>query len=329
MSEPERRCLVQNFRDRTWPFGSTSGPAKERLGVLRRVTMKTFRSSPIRPGAILALTLALYPAGALAAPPSARVTHVVREVNLLPRDAQVRPAKLNDLVQEGIAVRTGSRSRSELTFPDITITRLGANTVFTFDRGGRGVDLSGGSVLLRVPKGSGAANVRTSAVSVAVTGTTLILESGRGGQAKLIVLEGSTRLSLVRYPNQSRVVLGGQMLEVPAGAQTLPMPKNINLNQVMKTHPLITGFRPLPSRDLIAAAAQNPPRSAPDDEPIYQGQLVDEPPRQPRGPTISINPGIGIFTGSRPPRGGRRPGGQGPVSQPTPPPNPNQTPRIR
>ena len=39
------------------------------------------------------------------------------------------------------------------------------------------------------------------------------------------------------------------------------MPVDIDLNDVMKTHPLITDFPPLPSRDLIVAAAQqqNPP----------------------------------------------------------------------
>lgn len=295
--------------------------------------MKALPRFSIRLGALLPLAALFFPILEMAAD-SARVTQVVREVNLLPANAKARPAALNDQVQEGIAVRTGDRSRSELTFPDVTITRLGANTVFTFDRSGRGVDLSGGSVLLRVPKNSGGANVRTTTVSVAVTGTTLILESGGGGRARLIVLEGSTRLSLRRYRNQSRDVRGGQMLEVPAGARTLPMPKNIDLNQVMKTHPLITGFRPLPSRDLILTAAQNP--RGPGDEPIYQGQPVDEPPRR-GGPSISINPSIGIgiggFPGSRPRRPGRPGRGQGaqgqPVHRPTPPPNPNSTPRIR
>jgi hypothetical protein len=46
------------------------------------------------------------------------------------------------------------------------------------------------------------------------------------------------------------------MLDVPAGASTLPMPTDVDLNEVMRKHPLITDFPPLPSRDLILAVKQ-------------------------------------------------------------------------
>ena len=265
-----------------------------------------------------------------AAGKSARVTQVVREVKLLPSDAQARPAALNDQVREGIAVRTGDRSRSELTFPDVTITRLGSNTVFTFDRGGHGVDLDGGSVLLRIPKNSGGGNLRTSAVSVAITGTTLILEGSRGGRSKLMVLEGSARVSLRKYRAESRDVRAGQVLDVPAGARTLPMPQNMDLNQVMEDHPLVSEFPPLPSRDLILAEARKPRPPGPGDEPIYEGRPVDgEPPR--RGPIISVGGNVGLpglFPGKRPPRGrGKRSDDDGrrrpqrPTHRSTPSPN--------
>ena len=198
----------------------------------------------------------------------ARVTQIVRDVKLLPAQQEARPAVLNDQVREGIPVRTGDKSRSELTFTDLTISRLGANTIFSFDNAGRAVQLDGGSVLVRVPKNSGGGNVRTNAVSVAITGTTLILESARAGRNKLIVLEGTARLALVKYRGQTRDVRGGQMLDVPAGATTLPMPQNIDVNQVMKTHPLIVGFPPLPSRDLIAEVGRRPPGD-PGAAPVY------------------------------------------------------------
>ncbi len=252
------------------------------------------------------LAVSIFGGGAAASAQEARVTQVVRQVNLLPANAAARPASLNDKVDAGIAVRTGDRSRSELTFPDVTITRLGANSIFAFDNGGHRVNLQGGSVLLRVPKNSGGGNVRTTAITVAVTGTTLIVEGNRGGRSKLIVLEGSARLALVKYPSQARDVGAGQMLEVPAGARTLGAPQNIDLDDVMTSHPLITGFRPLPSRDLILAAARNPGRSGSQDEPIYQGQPVggNQPPA---GPAISIGlGGFGGFPGARNP--GRRPG---------------------
>ena len=47
----------------------------------------------------------------------AQVTQVVKDVKLLPTGAAARPATVNDEVRDGIAVRTGVDSRSELTPP--------------------------------------------------------------------------------------------------------------------------------------------------------------------------------------------------------------------
>src|SRR5205085_1714126 len=55
----------------------------------------------------------------------ARVTQVVNDVKLLPNLAAPRPATVNDEVMQDTAVRTGTDSRTELTFKDLTITRLG------------------------------------------------------------------------------------------------------------------------------------------------------------------------------------------------------------
>ena len=178
----------------------------------------------------------------------ARVTRIIQDVKLLPSKLAARPAAVNDKVREGTSVRTGEDSRSELTFVDLTITRLGANTVFSFNNAGRNVELGSGSILLRVPKHSGGARMRTDAVTVAITGTTVILEAARSGRNKLIVLEGGARLSLNRHPRESAYVRAGQMLDVPAGATKLPSPVDIDPDQIMKTSPLITDFPPLPSQ---------------------------------------------------------------------------------
>jgi hypothetical protein len=206
----------------------------------------------------LALAVVLRAPNAPAASDEARVTRIVRDVKLLPSEAKPKPAVLNDKVSDGTGVRTGDQSRSELTFLDLTIERLGANTVFSFNRGGRSVRLNNGSMLLRVPKDSGGADMTTTAVTVGITGTTVILET-RAGRNKLIVLEGGARVSLNQHKGESVYVRGGQMEDVPAGASKLPRPVNINLPDLMKKHPLITDFAALPSRDLIMATAENPP----------------------------------------------------------------------
>ena len=231
------------------------------------------------------LLIAGHVAGSNTPKKEARVTQIIRDVKLLPAESTARSAVVNDKVQEGTGVRTGDESRSELTFLDLTITRLGANTIFSFNKAGRSVELDSGSILLRVPKDSGGARMTASAVTVGITGTTVIFESTRSGRSKLTILEGGARLTLNKYPREAAYIHAGQMLDVKAGATKLPPPVDVDLNQIMKTSPLITDFPPLPSEDLIVAAArdQNPH--------VYQSQPVDNPPRV-SGP---------IFTPWRPP----------------------------
>lgn len=100
----------------------------------------------------------------------AQVTQIIQDVRLLPANASPRPAVMRDNVREGTAVRTGVQSRSELTFKDQTITRLGEKTIFSVGKGARTIDVGSGQFLLYVPKNSGAAKVKMGAVTAAITG---------------------------------------------------------------------------------------------------------------------------------------------------------------
>jgi hypothetical protein len=234
-------------------------------------------------------------------PDEARVTRIIHDVKVLPTDAKARPAELDQKVNAGTGVRTGDGSRSELTFVDLTIERLGANTLFSFDRAGRSVQLESGSMLLRVPKNSGGASMTTRAVTVGITGTTVILETTRSGGNKLTVLEGDARVGLRKNARESVHVQAGQMEDVPAGATKLPPPVNVDLNEIMKNDPLITDFGPLPSRDLIYAAMQNrpPQHDRPGVLPSILGNIL--------GGGVVVGPHSGGVhtTGGRQPVGGR------------------------
>jgi hypothetical protein len=213
-------------------------------------------ASRILAGSIASLVVLVSRATLTAASPEARVTQIIRDVKLLPSAADARPAVVDDTVTEDTALRTGEESRSELTFPDLTITRLGADTIFSFSKAGRTAKVESGSILLRVPKDSRGGAIKTNTVTVAITGTTVIFETDPEGNSKLITLEGGARLSFVNNPRRFRNVRAGQMLDVAAGATTLPNSEDIDLDELLKTHPLITDFGPLPSQDLIVAVAQ-------------------------------------------------------------------------
>src|SRR6059058_6170359 len=100
----------------------------------------------------------------------ARVTQVVQDVKLLPKEQAARPAVLNDEISQSTGIQTGANSRSELTFNDLTITRLGANTVFSFNRDTRELTLSSGAALIQIPPGAPEMRLRTAAVSASITG---------------------------------------------------------------------------------------------------------------------------------------------------------------
>src|SRR5438132_10027425 len=89
----------------------------------------------------LALASSL-PSGAVAAEfDEAQVTQVVQDVKVVPSNSTARPAAVNETVRQGTAVHTGTQSRSELTFKDKTITRLGEKTIFSVGEGARTIDL--------------------------------------------------------------------------------------------------------------------------------------------------------------------------------------------
>jgi mannose-6-phosphate isomerase-like protein (cupin superfamily) len=210
-----------------------------------------FNRSLARAGSVLLLGSATVLLLTAAQRKEARVSQVVRDVNLLAPHAAARPAHLNESVTEGSTVRTGVDSRAELTFADLTITRIGANSIFSFEENGRNVNVENGAILLRVPTDSGGARIRSSALTVGITGTTVMFEHHRRTYTKLIVLEGSSEAWLTKYPGKRVRVRGGQMLIVKAGATHLSEPVGIDLDRLLRTATLITAFPPLPSLDLI------------------------------------------------------------------------------
>jgi mannose-6-phosphate isomerase-like protein (cupin superfamily) len=187
----------------------------------------------------------------------ARLTQVVHDVRLLASNAPPRPGSVNDNVRQGTTVRTGSDSRAELTFTDRTLTRLGANTVFSFGEGARDFDLASGSILLYAPKSSGGARINTAVAIVAGTSFTGMAEYHPKSWLKFIVLQGHGSVSLKHHPGETRALHAGQVIMVRPGATKLPEPQDVDLSKVINTSLLITKFPPLPSLNVILLEAEN------------------------------------------------------------------------
>src|SRR5213596_2627080 len=171
----------------------------------------------------------------------AKVTQVIQDVKVLPSNAAPRPATVNDNVRQGTAVQTGVQSRSELTFKDQTITRLGEKTIFSVGEGARTIDLGSGQILLYVPKKSGGAKVKMGPVTAAITGTTVVGNVSQSGVVEFTVLEGTARVTLDRV-GQCMLVVAGQKVTYDPIAMRLEDPVEVDIQQQLQS-PLVTGFR--------------------------------------------------------------------------------------
>ena len=178
-----------------------------------------------------------------------RVTQVVQDVKVLPSGAAARPAAVNETVHQGSAVQTGTQSRSEVTFQDQTITRLGENTVFTVGQGARTVELGSGQFLLYVPKKAGGAKVKMGSVTAAITGTTVMGNVDPSGIVEFTVLEGSACMHLDKS-GQAIYVQAGQKVVYDPIARRFENPVDVDIQEQLSS-PLVKDFRRLPSAGLI------------------------------------------------------------------------------
>src|SRR5262249_18300940 len=155
-----------------------------------------------------------------------------------------RPVTVNETVHQGSAVQTGTQSRSELTFQDQTITRLGEKTIFTVG-GARSVELGSGQFLLYVPKKAGGAKVKMGSVTAAITGTTVLGNVFPNGIVEFTVLEGTANVRLDSVGQCLRIHAGQRVTFDPI-ANKLGDPVDVDIQQQL-TSPLVADFGRLPS----------------------------------------------------------------------------------
>src|SRR2546430_14447314 len=200
---------------------------------------------------------------------SAEVTKIINRVSVIEPAKGDRPTALRDVIKDDRGLQTGVRSLSELLFQDDTLTRLGAETFFSFKTGTRDLTLERGSMLLQVPKGLGGAKIHTAAVTAAITGTTIMMEYSPGQYLKVLVLEGSLRLSR-NGSGDSLVLPPGKMVIMRPDAKKIPDPIDVDLAQIVRTSILVNfpGSDILPSMPLIQAAINDQARE------LAKGTLV-------------------------------------------------------
>lgn len=196
------------------------------------------------------------------------------------------PAKVNEKIGENSKVTTAAASMAELTFADTSITRLGANSLFSFQSKERLIKLEKGSVLVNTPPGNGGATVDCGGVTGAVSGTTFMASRDAAGNVMFLMLEGSGTLKVTVptpgggfqqkeiRPGQAATVGSASISPEAGGAGSPPKPDaaaagdgagkkdsagspaiqvfEVDVKKIVETAPLIREFKnELPSMEKI------------------------------------------------------------------------------
>ena len=196
----------------------------------------------------------------------------VNVVTLAPNlAAAARPAAQGTVIHDENVVRTGTESRAELEFADLTLARLGSNSIFSFDAKARTMNFTQGAVLFSKPTNSGAIQLRSGAISGAITGSTGFISTvpieglgkaghtrsnGKGTTTLLGMLEGKIQGGSVwtdsaghEHTTPFRLGPGEMLVARPDGA---PHFAQFDIPRFIKSSPLVKGFKaPLPNKDAL------------------------------------------------------------------------------
>src|SRR5438270_549269 len=240
----------------------------------------------------------------------ARVTEVVRDVHLLAGQSAARAAIVSDTVHEGTAVRTGSDSRAELTFVDRTLTRLGANTVFSFGAAAHTYDLGSGAILITAPPSAGTVKISTAVATCAVSGFTAFMERHSNNWNKFGLLHGSGWVKMKGLPDEPCELHTGQMVVFPPHPTHCPQVFDFDISKLLNGK-LIKGFKTqLPEFDLIVRNSDNQQHNPPPGggglvDPTNQNSLDQASTAHMESPPPMPTP-MPTFTGTPPQRPGRQ-----------------------
>lgn len=180
-------------------------------------------------------------------------TEIINQANVVAAATKnTTPARTNEVFKAPNLVRTGPASRVEMTAPDKTVTRIGANSVFTFEDE-RNIRLEKGSILFHSPAGMGGGAVKNRGTAAAVLGTTMICAMLPDGSFKIMCLEGFVKVTLSN--GLSITLKAGEMIIVPPDGLSFGSLMQFNIGQLVGELQLTGGFsHELSSMPLIDAA---------------------------------------------------------------------------
>ena len=162
-------------------------------------------------------------------------------------------------------IQTGSSSRIEVELPYSAIVRVGSNAKLEFSADYRDMTLDSGTMMASVPKGAGDVIITAGPVATALSGGGDLEMSNVGGSAKVVVLNGKVVASLTKNPSEAKKLRFGQMVDVKAGATSMPPVMAFKMATLLKTSVLFN-MGDFPGKRAIK---QNATKQAPPGLPFF------------------------------------------------------------
>ncbi len=165
-------------------------------------------------------------------------------------------AVLNDKVESDTQIGTGEQSMCELSLDDKSITRIGANSIFSFVEKERLVKCDKGTFLVSKDPETETMTVATGSVTAAVNGSTVVFDV-RDDATHIAVAETTTGVVVTDKNGKSITLQSGEGISATPNGITSSSPKSVDVKDLTSSSPLFTekGLAPLANDALIKGVA--------------------------------------------------------------------------
>jgi hypothetical protein len=165
-------------------------------------------------------------------------------------------AVLNDKIESDTQVGTGEQSMCELSLDDKSITRIGANALFSFIKQERLVKCDKGTFLVSKDPETETITVTTGSVTAAISGSTVMFDV-KDDATHIAVAETTTGVVVTDKNGKSMTLQSGEGISATQNGITSSAPQSVDVKDLTSSSPLFTekGLAPLANDALIKGVA--------------------------------------------------------------------------
>jgi len=161
-------------------------------------------------------------------------------------------AVLNDKIESNTQVGTGEQSMCELSLDDKSVTRIGANAIFSFTEKERLVKCDKGTFLVSKDPETETITVTTGSVTAAISGSTVVLDV-KDDATHIAVAETTKGVVVTDKNGKSMTLQSGEGISATPNGMTSSTPQSVDVKDLTSSSPLFNekGLPPLANEALI------------------------------------------------------------------------------